>query len=306
MMLPFQVATDTLTVKIVDAAASAAAAAETAGKEKGFDFSLESLMDYGIDYGTRILGAIAVLIIGFWVAKKLTNATGKAVEKRKLDEGLKTFLKSAVNALLKVLVIITALSVLGVEMTSFVAFIGAAGLAVGMALSGSLQNFAGGVMILVFRPFKVGDYIQAQGYEGVVMEIAIFNTKIKTLDGRVVIIPNSPLSSNAMVNVTHEPIRRVDLTFGISYSDDIDKAKGVLKEIMAGHEGILKDPAPDLFVGELGDSSVNFTVRPWVKHEHYWDVYFYMHEQVKKTFDQQNISIPFPQMDVHMNQVGAN
>lgn len=295
-----QVTPDTLAVKIVEEAA------EVAAESPALDLSWDGIIEMAIEYGIKILGAIVVLIIGFWVAKKLSNVTAKAVENRKLDEGLKTFLKSAVSALLKILVIITALSVLGVEMTSFVAFLGAAGLAVGMALSGALQNFAGGVMILIFKPFGVDDYIEAQGYEGFVKEIHIFNTKIKTLDGKIVIIPNAPLSSGAMVNVTGEPIRRVDLVFGIGYTDDIDKAKGVLAEVMAANDMILKDPAPDLFVGELADSSVNFTVRPWVKHDHYWDVYFYMHEQVKKAFDQQNISIPYPQMDVHMDQVSAN
>ena len=223
------------------------------------------------------------------------------MEKRKIDDSLKPFIKSLTSALLKTLLVITVLGMLGVEMTSFIAILGAAGLAVGMALSGTLQNFAGGVMLLIFKPFKVGDFIEAQGYAGVVKEIQIFNTIITTGDNKTIIIPNGGLSTSSMVNYSTMPTRRVDWTFGIGYGDDVDKAKEVLKKLLSEDARILKDPEPFIAVSELADSSVNFVVRAWVNGADYWGVFFDMNEKVYKTFDKEGLNIPYPQMDVHIH-----
>jgi len=205
------------------------------------------------------------------------------------------------SMLLKVMLVITALGMLGIEMTSFIAILGAAGLAVGMALSGTLQNFAGGVMILIFKPFKVGDVIDAQGHIGSVSEIQIFNTILKTPDNKTIIIPNGGLSTSSMVNFSTEETRRVDWTVGIGYGDDVEKAKEVLQKLCDEDDRIMKDPAVFIALSELGDSSVNFTVRAWVKASDYWGVYFLMNENIYKTFDKEGLNIPYPQMDIHLH-----
>lgn len=255
-----------------------------------------------LEYGPKLIGAIAVWIIGGWVIKALTNRFNKMLEKRETDESLKPFLKSLVASLLKVLLIITVLGMLGVQMTSFIAILGAAGLAVGLALSGTLQNFAGGVMILIFKPFKVGDVIEAQGFLGKVSEIQIFNTILKTPDNKTIIIPNGGLATSSMTNYTTEPTRRVDWTFGIGYGDDVDKAKEVIKGLCDQDPRILKDPELFIAVSALADSSVNFAVRAWVNADDYWNVFFEMNEKVYKSFDLEGLNIPFPQMDVHLHQ----
>ena len=200
------------------------------------------------------------------------------------------------------MLVISVLGMLGIEMTSFVAILGAAGLAVGMALSGTLQNFAGGVMILIFKPFKNGDFIEAQGHTGTVSEIQIFNTILKTPDNKTIIIPNGGLSTSSMTNYSTEEKRRVDWTFGIGYGDKTDNAKEVLTQLMSEDNRILNDPAPFVAVSELADSSVNFAVRAWVKAEDYWGVYFDMNEKVYNTFDEKGLNIPYPQMDVHLHK----
>ncbi len=267
--------------------------------------NLESLKNeitnIALDYGPKVIGAIVVWIIGSIIVKSLANLVGKLMDKRNMDESLKPFLKSLISALLKTMLVITVLGMLGIEMTSFIAILGAAGLAVGMALSGTLQNFAGGVMILIFKPFKVGDFIEAQGYAGVVKEIQIFNTIITTGDNKVIIIPNGGLSTSSLTNYSTMPTRRVDWTFGIGYGDDVDKAKEVLKRLMAEDSRILKDPEPFIAVSELADSSVNFVVRAWVNGADYWGVFFDMNEKVYKTFDKEGLNIPYPQMDVHVH-----
>lgn len=255
-----------------------------------------------LEYGPKLIGAIAVWIIGGWVIKALTNRFNKMLEKRETDESLKPFLKSLVGSLLKVLLIITVLGMLGVQMTSFIAILGAAGLAVGLALSGTLQNFAGGVMILIFKPFKVGDVIEAQGFLGKVSEIQIFNTILKTPDNKTIIIPNGGLATSSMTNYTTEPTRRVDWTFGIGYGDDVDKAKEVIKGLCDQDPRILKDPELFIAVSALADSSVNFAVRAWINADDYWNVFFEMNEKVYKSFDLEGLNIPFPQMDVHLHQ----
>ncbi len=257
-----------------------------------------------LTYGPKVLLAIATLIVGFIVIKSITKGTQRLMERKQTDPTLRPFLLGMISILLKILLVISIMSMIGIEMTSFIAILGAAGLAVGLALQGTLQNFAGGVILLLFKPFKVGDFIESQGIMGTVSEIQIFNTILKTPDNRVIILPNSPLATNNLTNFTKEPNRRVDLSFGIGYDDDIDKAREVIEEVIKRNEKVLNQPAsPFIAVSELADSSVNFAVRIWTKTEDYWDVYFYMNETVKKEFDKQGISIPYPQTDVHIHQV---
>ncbi|MCH8569150.1 MAG: mechanosensitive ion channel [Balneolales bacterium] len=244
--------------------------------------------------------AVLILVVGLWIVKFITVGIKKALEKSETDVTLRTFLISLSSILLKLMVYITALSMLGIEMTAFIAFIGAAGLAVGLALSGTLQNFAGGVMILLFQPFKVGHFIDAQGFMGSVKEIQIFRTVLNTPDNKIIMIPNGPLSTGSITNFSLMPTRRVDWTFGIGYGDDIEKAYSVIKKLLAEDERILSEPAPFLALKELGDSSVDITVRVWVNAPNFWGVFFSMNEKVYKTFDKEGLSIPFPQRDVHL------
>ena len=267
------------------------------------NFNFEVIKGLVITYGLKIVYALVVLIIGFWIIKLIMNAVVKTMEKKNVEASVRAFLKSLLSMLLKILVVIAAISMLGVEMTSFVAILAAAGFAIGMALSGTLQNFAGGVMLIIFKPFKVGDFIDAQGFTGTVKEIQIFNTILKTPDNKTIIIPNGGLSTAAMTNFSTEPQRRVDLTFGIGYDDDIDKARSIIEGLIAKDERILKDPAPFVAVSELADSSVNFVVRVWANAADYWGIFFDMTEKVKKAFDKEGISIPYPQTDVHVHQV---
>ena len=253
-------------------------------------------------YGPKLLGALAVLIIGNFVIKLMMNSFSKMMDKRKTDASLKPFLRSLISILLKTMLVISVLGMLGVQMTSFIAILGAAGLAVGLALSGTLQNFAGGVIILLFKPFKVGDYVDAQGHSGFVKEIQIFNTILLELDNKTVIIPNGPLSTGSMVNYSTEPTRRVDFTFGIAYGDSVDKARKILFEIFKEDKRILTDPAYFVGLSEMADSSVNLTARAWVKGEDYWAVFFDINEKTYNSFNAEGISIPFPQMDVHLQK----
>jgi small conductance mechanosensitive channel len=255
-------------------------------------------------YGPPLLLALVTLIIGWWIIKWLTRVFVKIMDKRDVDAGLKSFLKSMVSILLKIMLIISVAGMVGIETTSFIAILGAAGLAIGMALSGTLQNFAGGVMILLFKPFKVGDFIEAKGHMGSVREIQIFNTILKTPDNKTIIIPNAQISNDSMVNFSTEEKRRVDLTFGISYSDDIDKAKGIIDDIVKADSRILNEPdKPFIAVSELADSSVNFVVRLWANASDYWGIFFDMQEKVKKTFDAKGVTFPFPQMDIHLEKM---
>lgn len=261
----------------------------------------EKAVDLILTYGPKLVGAILVWIVGSIVVKFLAKAFSRILDKRKIDESLKPFLTGIVSSLLKVMLVISVLGMVGIEMTSFVAILGAAGLAVGMALSGTLQNFAGGVMILIFKPFKNGDVIEAQGYVGSVSEIQIFNTILKTPDNKTIIIPNGGLSNGSMVNYSTESERRVDWTFGIGYGDDAAKAKAVLQALIDADSKILKTPEPFIALSALADNSVNFTVRAWVKSEDYWAVFFDMNEKVYNTFEKEGLSIPFPQMDIHLH-----
>lgn len=263
---------------------------------------LDQLSNAVYTYGPKLLGGILVWIIGSFVIKILMGSFSKMLDKRKTDASLKPFLMSLVGILLKTMLAISVLGMLGVQMTSFIAILGAAGLAVGMALSGTLQNFAGGVIILLFKPFRVGDYVDAQGHAGIVKEIQIFNTILLELDNKTVIIPNGPLSTGSMVNYSTEPTRRVDFSFGIAYGDSVDKARKILMDLFKEDKRILKDPACFVGLSEMADSSVNLTARVWVKGEDYWDVFFDFNEKTYNAFNAEGISIPFPQMDVHLQK----
>ncbi|MDO6736657.1 mechanosensitive ion channel family protein [Wenyingzhuangia sp. 2_MG-2023] len=259
--------------------------------------------EYITEWGMKLIAAIAVWVIGGFIVGALVKAFSKMLDKSKTDASLKPFLKSIIGVLLKVLLVITVMSTLGIEMTSFIAILGAAGLAVGMALSGTLQNFAGGVMILIFKPFKVGDFIDAQGHAGSVKEIQIFNTILKTPDNKTIIIPNGGLSNSSMVNYSTEPTRRVDFTFGIGYGDSIEQGKEVLLNILKSDPRVLSTPAePFVEVTALADSSVNFAVRVWVNASDYWGVYFDTNAKVYNEFNKVGLNIPYPQMDVHVHK----
>jgi len=253
-----------------------------------------------IDLGFRIVLAIAILVIGFWIAKAMGRAVERILISRKADQSLIGFMRSLTSIGLKALVVVTAISQLGVEMTSFVALLGAAGLAIGMAFSGTLSNFAGGVMILLFKPFKVGDYVHMQGEEGSVKEVLIFNTILTTLDNKVIILANGAVANDTITNFTKAKKRRVDWEFGIAYGDDLKQAKLLLSRFMDEDSRILKDEGNFIGLGALGDSSVNITVRAWVETEDYWNVFFAMNERVYNEFGAAGLSIPFPQMDVHL------
>lgn len=247
--------------------------------------------------------AAIIIFVGFKLIKKLDKLMKKTMKKRGVEESLIPFLSSIVSIILKALLLITAIGILGIPTTSLAAILAAAGLAVGMALSGTLQNFAGGVMILLFKPFKIGDFIEAQGYSGTVKEIGLFITTLTALDNRTIMLPNGSLSSGSMVNFSTEENRRVDWTFGIGYGDKPEKARSVLLELISIDNRILKGEGfePFIEVGELGDSSINLKCRVWVKNPDYWDVYFQMHEKVYNAFNEAGLNIPFPQMDVHVH-----
>lgn len=255
-----------------------------------------------IEYGTGLIYAIAVLGIGLWIVNLISKSIKKLMINKEMDASLIPFLSSLIGTVLRVMVIISALGMLGIEMTSFIAILGAAGLAVGMALSGTLQNFAGGVMILIFKPFKVGDFIDAQGYTGSVMEIQIFNTILTTLDNKTIILPNGALSSGSMINFSTQSTRRIEWTFGIAYGDDSDKAKSLLISLVSEDERVFKDPEPFVAMSALADSSVNIILRVWVNSADYWPVFFLLNEKVYKNFPKEGLHIPFPQMDVHIEK----
>ena len=265
----------------------------------------DKLWEWGALYGTKVLAAVAILVIGRIVVGILTSLVRRLLRKSNVDETLSKFVTSLTRILLMMFLIIAAVGALGVQTTSFVAIIGAAGLAVGFALQGSLANFAAGVLLIIFRPFKVGDFIDAGGATGVVQAVSIFTTVLNTPDNKKVIIPNGSITGGNIINYSAQEMRRIDLVFGIGYDEDIKKAKETLERIVAEDSRVLEDPSPTVAVSELADSSVNFVVRPWVKTADYWDVYFAITEKVKLTFDEQGISIPFPQRDIHVYETAA-
>lgn len=261
----------------------------------------EKWIELGADYGLKIIGAILIWIIGGWVIKKLLKAAKAVMSKGNYDESLQKFLSNLLGWSLKIILIIVVLGTVGVETTSFAAILAAAGLAIGLALQGSLGNFAGGVLLMIFKPIKIGDLIEAQGEIGVVKEIEIFTTKLTGLSNREIIIPNGSLSNGTIINYTTEGTRRVDLVIGVSYDADIKKTKEILMNVLTSHPKVLKDPAPSVNVSELADSSVNFAVRPWSTAADYWDVYFGITEDAKIALDKAGIEIPYPQVVVHKN-----
>jgi len=263
---------------------------------------MDTIITYASEYSLRLLVAVVILLIGRWLSRKISRILARVLEKNNIDTTLIGFLENITYYALMVLVLIAAAGQLGIDTTSFLTIVGAAGLAVGLALKDSLSNFASGVMLVLFKPFSVGDVVNAAGVAGKVERINIFNTVLNTPDNQKVIVPNSSITTDVITNVTANPTRRIDLVAGIGYEDDIAKAKQVLAEIVQAEEKVLKDPAPTIAVSELADSSVNFVVRPWVKTGDYWDVYFALTEQIKVRFDAAGISIPYPQQDLHLFQ----
>lgn len=255
------------------------------------------------NYAWNILGSILIFFVGKWLAKKVASLLDKVLSKQNIDETLVRFLDNIVYYALMVVVIMAAADRLGVDTSSFLAIFGAAGLAVGLALKDSLGNFASGVMLVFFRPFKIGDVVTAGGITGKIESISIFNTIFLTPDNQRMIVPNGQITAGVITNINANPTRRLDLVFGIGYEDNILTAKAIFKSIMEDDSRILEDPAPQIVVSELADSSVNFFVRPWVKTEDYWDVKFDLTEKMKLALDEAGISIPYPQTDVHLHQI---
>lgn len=271
--------------------------------------NMEALIERGkelaMSWGPSVIAAAATLIFGWMLAGILTGMARRIMRRAKLEETLVGFACNIIRMGMLALVVITAIQKLGVPTTSFVAVIGAAGLAVGFALQGSLGNFAAGVMLIIFRPFKVGDFVEAGGTSGIIEEIAVFATTMRTGDNKRIIVPNSNITDANITNYSANDTRRVDMVFGIGYEDDIKLARDVLQGLIDSDERVLKNPEPMIAVSELADSSVNFVVRPWVKSSDYWAVLFDMNEKVKLAFDAKGISIPFPQTDVHVHQTSA-
>lgn len=262
--------------------------------------TLDNLTTMALSYAPKLLLALITLVIGFWLSKRIANGLIGVLKLNEVDASLAKWLGSFLSVTLKILVIISVASMIGVETTSFIALLGAAGLAVGLALQGSLANFAGGLLILFFKPFKVGDFIKAQGEEGIVDAIDIFFTYVRTFDNQVIVLPNGPLAGDKIVNVNRLETRRVDLEIGISYNDDYNLASKILTELALSHPKVLKDPAPFTGVRTYGDNSINIVLRVWTTTEDYWDVFFYINNRIKVEFDKSKISIPFPQRDVHI------
>ena len=261
---------------------------------------LDKLVDLSTTLGTKLLAAIFILLIGRWIIRRLKKLINNLLEKRQVEASLATFTRSLINITLNFLLVLMLVGTLGVETSSIIALFASIGVGIGMALSGTLQNFAGGIMILLFKPFKVGDFIEAQGQSGTVKEIQIFNTILTTPDNKIIIIPNGGLSTGITQNYSKEALRRVDWQFGIAYGDSYNKAQEVIARLLNADNRILKEPAYFIALTSLGESSVNIVVRAWVNASDYWGVYFDMNEKVYKTFAEESINIPFPQLDVHL------
>lgn len=293
-----------------EAAASQVANAAAQNSETTNSFLDPELISKGkeliLAHGLNVLYAILIFLIGKWVASMIRNAVTRGMKARSVDPALISFGSNMLFYVLMTAVILAAIQQVGFQTTSLVAVLGAAGLAVGLALQGSLSNFASGVLIIMFRPFNIGDFIIAGGESGGVVEIGVLVTTLKTPDNKKVIVPNSAIMSGSITNVTANPTRRVDMTVGVSYSDDLDKVQSVILDVLNADERILKDPAPQVVVSEMADSSVNFFVRPWCKKEDYWGVFFDFQKNIKQRFDKEDITIPFPQQDVYMHQVTSS
>ncbi len=261
---------------------------------------LQNLQPLITTYAIRVIGALLVLIIGIWISKRMAKLAARLMERRNVDVTIVHFLKGLIYYSLVAVVVVAAAGQLGVNTTSFLTIVGAAGLAIGLALKDSLSNFASGIMLILFRPFRAGDLISTAGITGKVQSITLFNTILHTGDNQKIIIPNNKIVNDTITNITANETRRIDLVIGIGYEDDIEKAKAILHKILAQNERVLKDPAPTIAVSELADSSVNLVVRPWVSTSNYWEVRFDLLEQIKKAFDMEGINIPYPQQDVHL------
>lgn len=258
----------------------------------------------GVEFGFKIIVAILIFYVGRLVARMLTRTLHTLMQKQEVDKILETFVCNLAYWVVMLFVIIAAINHIGIETTSLIAVMGAAGLAVGLALQGSLSNFAAGVLIVIFRPYRVGDFVEAAGVSGTILQVQILTTMMKTPDNKAIIVPNSQIMGSIITNYSSNDTRRVDMTIGVSYSDDLDKVRKTIRELVDADDRILKDPACLIAVSELADSSVNFTVRPWVKTDDYWPVKFDLTEAIKKRFDLDDISIPFPQQDVHLYNQG--
>ena len=266
---------------------------------------MSTMVDWVSQFGLKLIAAIVVFFVGKWLARKISNLLRRGMERAETDPTLIGFVGNITYFGLLTMVVIAAVGQLGVQTTSFIAVLGAAGLAVGLALQGSLANFAAGVLMIIFRPFKAGDYIDAAGTAGSVEEVQLFTTTLKTPDNKTVIIPNAQVTAGTITNYSARDTRRLDLVFGVGYGDDLDKVKRVILEVLGAEERLLKDPEPLVGVLNLGESSVDFAVRPWVNSSDYWPVFFDLQEKMKKRFDEEGISIPFPQRDVHVFQQSA-
>jgi small conductance mechanosensitive channel len=276
----------------------------------GLDFSLDAffliLQTTGVDFAISLTKAVAIFYVGKLLVRLLLKAVSKIMHKQEVDDTLESFVLSLSRIVLMLFVIIAAVGALGIQTTSFIAVLGAAGLAIGLALQGSLSNFASGVLIVLFRPYKVGDFVEAAGIAGVVIQVEILTTIFKTGDNKQVIVPNGQVMGSIITNYSANDTRRVDMVIGVSYDDDLDKVRATLEELIAADDRVLAEPAHKIAVSELADSSVNFIVRPWVKSEDYWGVKFDMTEAVKKRFDAEGISFPYPQQDVHLYKTSAD
>ena len=272
----------------------------------GFDWGqlLEMLQTKGIDFGINVVIALAIFYFGKMVISLVVRGIRKVMQRQEVDKTLETFVCNLVRMVLLVIVVIAAIGQLGIQTTSFIAIFGAAGLAVGLALQGSLSNFAAGVLIVLFRPYRVGDFIEAAGISGVVEQVQILTTILKTGDNKQIIVPNGQIMDSIITNYSANDKRRVDMVVGVSYDDDLDKVRSTIEELIAAEERVLEEPACTIAVSALADSSVNFVVRPWVKTGDYWGVMFDLTEAIKKRFDKEGISFPFPQQDVHLYKAG--
>ncbi|MDG2107647.1 MAG: mechanosensitive ion channel [Woeseiaceae bacterium] len=263
-------------------------------------------VDLGIDFAIKLATALAIFFIGKFIIRLIVGATSKIMTKQAIDKTLETFICNLIQISLMIVVIIASIGALGVETTSFIAIFGAAGLAVGLALQGSLSNFASGVLIVLFRPYRVGDWIEAASIAGSVEQVQILTTILNTADNKKIIVPNSQIMNSVITNYSANDIRRVDMVIGVSYNDDLEKVRKTLQDLIATDKRILAEPATTIAVSELADSSVNFVVRPWVKSTDYWGVMFDMTEAIKKQFDKESISFPYPQQDVHIYNQRTN
>ena len=267
---------------------------------------VEKMMEALTLYGMKIIAAVVIIVVGLWISKIIKNCFVKTLQKKEVDPTLVGFFASMLHGGLVIFVVISAISKLGVQTTSFVAVIGAAGLAVGLALQGSLSNFAAGILLILFKPFKVGNFVKAGGEAGVIVEVGIFTTEMKTPDNVQIIIPNATIMGSAITNVSAHPTRRIDMTLGVGYGDDLNKAKKIIEGLLSADERVLKDPVVTIAVANLGESSVEFVVRPWVNSADYWAVKSDFIKAVKEKFDAEGISIPYPQSDVHLFQDSAS